>query len=86
MPEFVENLTNRVLGHMVAGCGKLLGWSTATATATAPSSMKVGVAISIIVAPIVTGVDRTLALSRVSSGYVYLEQICVALDAVHRTA
>jgi hypothetical protein len=75
MPEFVADLTNRALGHIVAGCGKLLGWSTATA----PSSMKVGVAISIIVAPVVAGVDRTLALSRVSSGYVDLNSRFVLL-------
>jgi len=77
MPEFVADLTNWALGHVVAGCGKLLGWSTATATA--PSSMKVGVAISIIVAPVVAGVDRTLALSRVSNGYVYFKSRFVLL-------
>jgi hypothetical protein len=73
MPEFVANLTNRALRHAVGGWGKLLGWSTA------PSSIKVGVAISIIVAPDGAGVDRTLVLSRVSSGYVYLKSRFVLL-------
>jgi hypothetical protein len=76
MPKFVVDLTNRALGHTIAGCGKLLGWSTATAPA---PSIKVGVAISIIVAPVVVGVDRTLVLSRVSSGYVYLKSRFVLL-------
>jgi hypothetical protein len=71
MLEFVADLTNQELGHVVAQCGKLLGWS--------PSSIKVGVAISIIVAPVVVGVDRTLALSRVSNGYVYLKSKFVLL-------
>lgn len=73
MTEFVADLTNRALGHTVAGCGKLLGWSTA------PASIKICVTISGIVALGVAAIGRTLALSRVSSRYIYLKQRLVLL-------
>jgi len=71
MTEFVADLINRALGRTGAGCGKLLGWSTT------PASIKICVVISSIVA--VVGIGKTLALSRVSSGYIYLNSRLVLL-------